>query len=92
MAAKLVYNLFLHPLRHYPGPWGAGATRVYYLWYDVRGHSHRKVTEWHQKYGPVVRIAPDELSYTDSRAWSAIYGERSESLAPPPSRHQNKNK
>lgn len=27
-------------------------------------------------YGPVVRIAPDELSYADSRAWKDIYTNR----------------
>lgn len=58
----MFYNLFLHPLRKYPGPFFAGSTRAYYLWYDVRGLSHWKVNEWHQKYGPVIRIAPDELS------------------------------
>lgn len=58
----MFYNLFLHPLRKYPGPFLAGSTRAYYLFYDVRGLSHWKVNEWHQKYGPVIRIAPDELS------------------------------
>lgn len=33
--------------------------------------------ELHQKYGPVVRIAPDELSYTTGAAWKKIYGQRS---------------
>ncbi|KAK3079312.1 hypothetical protein LTS18_005173 [Coniosporium uncinatum] len=28
----------------------------------------------HEQYGPVVRGASDELSYTDSRAWKDIYG------------------
>lgn len=28
----------------------------------------------HEKYGPVVRIAPNHLSFTDSRAWRDIYG------------------
>lgn len=63
-AGKLFYNLLLHPLRKYPGPFFAGSTRAYYLFYDVRGLSHWKVNEWHQKYGPVIRIAPDELSCT----------------------------
>lgn len=30
----------------------------------------------HQRYGPVVRIAPDELSYTTGTAWKKIYGQR----------------
>ena len=30
----------------------------------------------HEKYGEVVRVAPDELSFHDSRAWNDIYGHR----------------
>ena len=29
---------------------------------------------FHDRYGGVVRIAPDELSFTDVRAWKDIYG------------------
>jgi hypothetical protein len=34
------------------------------------------VHEAHEKYGEIVRIAPDELSYIDARAWKDIYGPR----------------
>lgn len=30
----------------------------------------------HAHYGPVVRYAPNELSYTDPRAWTSIYSGR----------------
>lgn len=30
----------------------------------------------HEKYGSVVRIAPDHLSYTTETAWKTIYGLR----------------
>ncbi|OAP55314.1 hypothetical protein AYL99_10287 [Fonsecaea erecta] len=30
----------------------------------------------HNKYGPVVRTAPDELSYIDAQAWKDIYASR----------------
>lgn len=33
-----------------------------------------EVHEFHKKYGPVVRVAPGELSYTDSKALKPIYG------------------
>lgn len=72
--AKCVYNAFLHPLSRYPGPKLAGVTRAYYLFFDVRGVSHWKVKEWHEKYGDVIRIAPGELSYTSGQAWQTIYG------------------
>ncbi|KPM36017.1 Isotrichodermin C-15 hydroxylase [Neonectria ditissima] len=40
------------------------------------GQSHKKILELHQKYGPVVRVAPDELSFTDPTAWTDIMGHR----------------
>ena len=30
----------------------------------------------HMRYGPIVRLAPNELSFTDGRAWKDIYGSR----------------
>ena len=38
-----------------------------------KGQVHNRLQEFHTKYGPIVRIAPDELSYADSRAWKDIY-------------------
>lgn len=32
--------------------------------------------ELHKKYGPVVRIAPNELSFDTARSWKDIYGSR----------------
>jgi cytochrome P450 len=34
------------------------------------------VHQLHLKYGPVVRVAPNELAYTDAAAWKDIYGYR----------------
>lgn len=31
-------------------------------------------TKLHDRYGPVVRVAPNELSYCNGKAWSDIYG------------------
>jgi cytochrome P450 len=36
----------------------------------------RHTRRLHEKYGPVVRISPNHLSYTDARAWKDIYGHR----------------
>lgn len=37
------------------------------------GTLHQELKELHDRYGPIVRIAPDELSYIDARAWKDIY-------------------
>jgi cytochrome P450 len=38
-----------------------------------KGELHKKMLEFHSKYGPIVRIAPNELSYADGDAWQDIY-------------------
>jgi cytochrome P450 len=38
------------------------------------GNYHHKLLNLHDEYGPVVRIAPDELSFIDAEAWKDIYG------------------
>ncbi|KAF2106482.1 cytochrome P450 [Lophiotrema nucula] len=68
------YNLFLHPLRKYPGPRSWAATRICWALSLQSGHFHHKLADLHSRYGPVVRIAPNELSYIDAQAWQDIYG------------------
>ncbi|KAI2615409.1 isotrichodermin C-15 hydroxylase [Hypoxylon sp. NC1633] len=70
----MVFNVFLHPLRKYPGDrWGV-ASRLPYLWAKFHGTATHRSKRLHDKYGDVVRIAPDTLSYSTSQAWSDIYG------------------
>lgn len=40
------------------------------------GQYHLKLRDLHNRYGPVVRIAPDELSYITPEAWKDIYSNR----------------
>ncbi|OTA54162.1 cytochrome P450 [Hypoxylon sp. EC38] len=70
----IFYNIFLHPLRNYPGPFAAKATFLWRSYRILAGDLPQTVKELHDKYGPVVRIAPDELSFIESQAWKDIYG------------------
>ncbi|CAG8109311.1 unnamed protein product [Penicillium salamii] len=72
----MVYNIYFHPLSKYPGPKSMAATRIPYMQMVLSGRYPQKTRELHQKYGNVVRIAPDELSFTDGDAWKPIYGTR----------------
>jgi cytochrome P450 len=47
---------------------------IYY--YRVRGLAVKIIPALHEKYGPVVRLAPNELSYIDAQAWKDIFGHR----------------
>jgi len=72
----ILYNLFLHPLRHYPGPKLWAATRLPWCWYQYIGFLNPNLLALHSKYGHTVRIGPNELSYTADTAWKTIYGHR----------------
>ena len=71
---KALYNLSpLHPLSAYPGPTLWRATRLTWIRALHRGNLHNDLRRLHDAYGSVVRIAPDELSYIDPRAWRDVY-------------------
>lgn len=69
-----IYNLYLHPLRNYPGPvlWRAfGLPRTLS---GARGNLPFDVLAIHKQYGTVVRIAPNDLAFAEPQAWQDIYG------------------
>ncbi|KAE9980669.1 hypothetical protein BLS_008476 [Venturia inaequalis] len=76
---NFVYNIFLHPLRSYPGPWYARISRLWYINRAFTGTLPCDIKKLHDQYGPVVRIAPNELSYNHPGAWQAIYGSNASS-------------
>ncbi|KAF2649380.1 cytochrome P450 [Lophiostoma macrostomum CBS 122681] len=82
----LVYNLTFHPLAKYPGPILWRCTRLKYLISGWKGYLHTDVMAMHKRYGSVVRIAPNELSFCDPAAWEDIYSNRGGALAFPKSR------
>ncbi|KJZ69710.1 hypothetical protein HIM_10904 [Hirsutella minnesotensis 3608] len=74
LCTRFVYNLFFHPLHIYPGPKLWAVSRIPYIRCYLSGHAHRVILDLHLRYGPVVRIAPDELSYSHPDAWKDIMG------------------
>lgn len=74
--ASGLYNLYIHPLSNYPGPRLAAATRVWYAWHCANGSLPFAIHELHLRYGDVVRVAPNELSYIHPDGWTEIYGHR----------------
>jgi cytochrome P450 len=69
-----IYNLFFHPLSKYRGPTIASATRIPLTYALICGEGPKWIRIQHEKYGNVVRIAPDELSYMATEGWRDIYG------------------
>ena len=69
----IAYNLLLHPLRKYPGPPLWRTCRFPLDYHKFCGTTDRAVLEIHRRYGPSVRVAPNELSFTQSQAIRDIY-------------------
>ncbi|KAK8137100.1 hypothetical protein PG984_005040 [Apiospora sp. TS-2023a] len=74
--ARVIYNIYLHPLRGYPGPVLCRATFLAWMLIQCRGESTNYIHAQHKRYGPVVRIEPNLLSYSDGQAWRDIYGHK----------------
>ncbi|KAL7627061.1 hypothetical protein AAE478_003837 [Parahypoxylon ruwenzoriense] len=74
LISRIIYNIFLHPLRNFPGPLAGRATNLWRASKSVSGDMPQTVKQLHDKYGPVVRISPNELSFIESQAWKDIYG------------------
>jgi len=72
----VVYRLYFHPLAKYPGPLLARLTPFPGMILLMRGRMPMTVKTWHDKYGPVVRVSPNELSFNSAQAWDDIYGHR----------------
>ncbi|KAI1499842.1 putative cytochrome P450 [Biscogniauxia marginata] len=63
----------------YPGPRFAAVSELWYAKAWTGGQWHRKLYEAHRKYGDVVRIAPNELSFATIQSFKDIYGPPSKS-------------
>ncbi|KAJ4857898.1 cytochrome p450 domain-containing protein [Trichoderma breve] len=71
-----IYNLYFHPLSKFPGPKLSAISRFPYSRLLISGEGHRDVLDLHLKYGPIVRIAPDFLSFSHPDAMNDIRGHR----------------
>lgn len=78
---SVVFNLYFHPLRNIPGPKTFAASRLPYVYSAVSGHLAVDFRALHEQYGPVVRTAPNEISFAEPTAWETIYGQRQSGYA-----------
>lgn len=71
----VVYRLFFHPIAKFPGPKVAAATYWVEFYHDVvgKGSYTFRIAEMHERYGPVVRISPDELHVNDPACVDEVY-------------------
>jgi cytochrome P450 len=69
----VTYRITVHPLARYPGPLLSKITSISVFIQAISGDRHIISLREHEKYGPVVRIAPNQLSFSTSTALRLIY-------------------
>ena len=72
--AWFLRNRFNNGLQKYPGPLLASLTDWWRFWDVYRRSSHETHQKLHQKYGDVVRLGPNTLSFANPKALKTIYG------------------
>ncbi|KAF7543396.1 hypothetical protein G7Z17_g10772 [Cylindrodendrum hubeiense] len=62
------------PLSKVPGPVVSNFTSLVLKWHELNANRTLYIHYLHQKYGPVVRVGPNEVSFTSAAALKEIYG------------------
>ncbi|KAH5391697.1 hypothetical protein HBI33_011140 [Parastagonospora nodorum] len=65
-----------HPLRHFHGPWINSISPLPAAFMLLIGRQHTYYYKLHLKYGPTVRVSPDEVVFSAADAWEDVYGYR----------------
>ncbi|KAK2603870.1 hypothetical protein QQS21_003905 [Conoideocrella luteorostrata] len=68
-----VRNIYFHPLSKFPGPKLWAASYIPYIKALLTGTLVKEHAEIHDKYGDVVRVGPNEISFATDEAWRDIY-------------------
>ncbi|EJD51337.1 cytochrome P450 [Auricularia subglabra TFB-10046 SS5] len=63
-----------HPLARFPGSTSFKLTKLRTVFASWRGDYFKRVKQMHDKYGPVVRVAPNAVSINDVSAVAAVLG------------------
>lgn len=72
-AFAALHNLYFHSLSRFPGPRLWAISRIPYAYTLLKGDLTQRTKELHERYGEVVRLAPNELSFINGQAWQDIY-------------------
>ncbi|KAM0544798.1 hypothetical protein ACHAPJ_011625 [Fusarium lateritium] len=69
----IIYRLYFHPLAKFPGPRLAACSQLWFVRAWSSGRYPFLMRQLHDKYGDVVRISHNELSFRSATAFRDIY-------------------
>jgi hypothetical protein len=73
LLARCCYRLTLHPLSHIPGPVLPKITSLWLYYHAYNGDEVTTIHKAHARYGPLVRVSPNEIDISDGDAIAPIY-------------------
>lgn len=76
LALSVARRAFFHPLSHVPGPLICKVTSLWMYYHSYIGDECTCIDKLHRKYGPVIRIAPNEVCISDGAALAPVYSEK----------------
>ncbi|KAB5575347.1 cytochrome P450 [Coniochaeta sp. 2T2.1] len=71
--AYIIYQRVFSPLSKVNGPFWASLSPTWKLLKMMKGDFHETIVDLHEEYGPIVRIAPNEVIISDKTAIREIY-------------------
>jgi hypothetical protein len=74
IAGLAIERLVISPLAKIPGPKIAALTQWWMIYHEFNGDRTVTIHKLHEKYGPVVRVSPTEVSFTNPEGVKDIYG------------------
>ncbi|KAK1751398.1 hypothetical protein QBC47DRAFT_391732 [Echria macrotheca] len=72
LAVRAVYNLLGHPLSSLPGRKTWASSRLPFVRGLANGRLVQEIEDMHRQFGPIVRVAPDGVSFAHPDAWNDI--------------------
>ncbi|KAM5361367.1 hypothetical protein ACJZ2D_013137 [Fusarium nematophilum] len=73
---RSLYYVFWHPLAQIPGPKLYAVSPIPYFYHLLRGNWHTILKQLHDRFGPVVRYGPTDVSFITADAFKGIYGHK----------------
>ncbi|KAI0183629.1 cytochrome P450 [Xylaria flabelliformis] len=75
-ALLFIRNIYFHPLSKVPGPRAWSGSKLPFVHALLRGTAVQDVQQLHRKYGPIVRIGPNHVTFAAAEAWPDIQQNR----------------
>ena len=73
LCATCIYRLYFSPLATIPGPWYAAISDFWLTTHVARLQQCMTVQALFERYGPVVRVGPNKVVFSDLTTMRSVY-------------------